>query len=74
MALRRTITVEWEEDWAPLITDELIGEEVADALDGVTHLRPLNGFTIRVASAGVLGRCEHDVDLDRDICPHGCRV
>jgi hypothetical protein len=23
---------------------------------------------------GVLGRCPHGVDLDRDFCPHGCRV
>ncbi len=24
--------------------------------------------------ASVLGRCPHGVDLDRDFCPHGCRV
>ena len=22
----------------------------------------------------VLGMCSHGVDLDRDFCPHGCRV
>jgi hypothetical protein len=28
----------------------------------------------RMEQEPVLGKCPHGVDLDRELCPHGCRV
>jgi predicted kinase len=33
-----------------------------------------DGELIRLPAEPVLGLCPHKYDLDREFCPHGCRV
>ena len=56
------------------VTIETDDEEL---LRRVEEAARANGVMIvrrRLRPGQVLGECQHGVDLDREFCPHGCRV